>query len=179
MRLVVLPLPPDLVEEKRRKAHNDRDKRLNHSKEYYQLLGYSILLTNIPQSKCSAEEISKLYNLRWQIEIVFKSWKTGFSLEKLTPAKCNNPNRIYCMIYLWLMYILLFHTFWINHNNAYLQKDANLSIIKLARFFSDNFMLIITEPDNTKIRTLMLLKCRYDSRNDRINLMQKFNKYVT
>ena len=179
MRLVVLPLPPDLVEEKRRKAHNDRDKRLNHSKEYYQLLGYSILLTNIPQSKCVAEEISKLYNLRWQIEIVFKSWKTGFSLEKLTPTKCNNPNRIYCMIYLWLMYILLFHTFWINHNNAYLQKDANLSIIKLARFFSDNFMLIITEPDNTKIRTLMLLKCRYDNRNDRINLMQKFNKYVT
>lgn len=179
MRLVIIPLPKDLAEQKRRKAHNDRDKRLNHSKEYYQLLGYSILLTNIPQSKCSAEEISKLYNLRWQIEIVFKSWKTGFALEKLMPSKCNNPHRIYCMIYLWLMYILLFHTFWINHNNIYLQKDTNLSIIKLARFFADNFGLIISEPDNVKIRTLMLLKCRYDNRNDRINLIQKLNKYVT
>jgi IS4 transposase len=179
MRLIVIPLPADLAQEKRRKAKNDRDKRTNHSKEYYQLLGYSILLTNIPQSKCSAEEISKLYNLRWQIEIVFKSWKTGFSLEKLTPTKCINPNRIYCMIYLWLMYILLFHTFWINYNNTYLHKDANLSIIKLARFFSDNFMLILSNGDNTKIRALMHLKCRYDTRKDRINLIQKFNNYVT
>lgn len=178
MRLVILPLPPHLVERKRRNAVNDRDKRLNHSKEYYHLLGYSILLTNIPQSKCGATEVSKQYNLRWQIEIVFKSWKTGFSLEKLTPSKCNNPNRIYCMIYLWLMFILIFHTVWINHHNAYLKKNANLSIIKLARFFSDNFKLIISDPDNTEIRTLMLLKCRYDSRNDRTNLMIKFKKNV-
>jgi len=178
MRLVMLPLPPNLVEEKRRKAHNDRDKRLNHSKEYYQLLGYSILLTNIPQSECNAEEISKLYGLRWQIEIVFKSWKSGFSLEKLIPTKCNNPHRIYCMIYLWLMYILLFHIYWINPGQVYIQEQANLSIIKLARFFSENFTQIITDQDELKIKALMLRKCKYDKRNDRINLMQKFNKYA-
>ncbi|MFC1730055.1 IS4 family transposase [candidate division KSB1 bacterium] len=178
MRLIMLPLPPNLVEERRRKARRDKDKRLNHSKEYYQLLGYSILITNIPQSECSAEEVSKLYGLRWQIEIVFKSWKSCFLLEGLIPTKCTNPHRIYCMIYLCLMFILIFHSFWIYHNQIYLGKDANLSMIKLARFFSDNFIQILTGVDNLKIRALMLRKCQYDKRNDRINLIQKFNKYA-
>ena len=178
MRLVILPLPENLAEEKRRKARRDRDKRLNHSKEYYQLLGYSILITNIPQSECNAEEISKLYGLRWQVEMVFKSWKSCFLLEGLIPAKCTNPHRIYCMIYLCLLFILIFHSYWINHNQVYLGKDANLSIIKLARFFSDNFTQIITGNNSFKIKILMLRKCQYDKRNDRINLIQKFIKYA-
>ncbi len=176
MRLVILPLPPKSVAERKRKAYSDRDKRLNHSKEYYHLLGYSIFITNVPQTICSAEEISKLYGLRWQIEIVFKSWKSGFSLEKLTPSKCNNPDRIYCMIYLWLIFILLFHTLWINYDQTYLKKNANLSILKLAKFFSDYFSMILLEKNEKKLRGLMLLKCRYDKRNDRVNLMQKYKK---
>ena len=178
MRLVILPLPPKSVAERKRKAHNDRDKRLNHSKEYYYLLGYSIFITNVPQTICSAKEISKLYGLRWQIEIVFKSWKSGFSLEKLTPSKCNNPDRIYSMIYLWLIFILLFHTLWINYDQTYLKKNANLSILKLAKFFSDYFSTILLEKHEKKLRELMLVKCRYDKRNDRINLMQKYDKII-
>lgn len=176
MRLVILPLPPKLADERKRKARRDRDKRLNHNKEYYQLLGYSIFITNIPQTICSAEEVSKLYGLRWQIEIVFKSWKSGFSLEKLTPLKCNNPDRIYCMIYLWLIFILLFHTLWVNYDQLYLQKNANLSILKSASFFSYFFPLILIEKNEKRFRRLMLSKCRYDKRKDRINLMQKYEK---
>lgn len=176
MRLVILPLPPKLAAQRKRKASRDRDKRLNHSEEYYQLLGYSIFLTNVPQAVCNAKEISKLYGLRWQIEIVFKSWKSGFHMEKLTPTKCNNPDRIYCMIYLWLIFILLFHTLWVNQGQTYMSKGANLSILKLAKFFSDYFHLIISGEDEKMIRLLMYRKCGYDKRNDRINLMQKYEK---
>ena len=66
MRLVVVSLPPDQAAERRRKARQDKDKRLNHRKEYYELLGYSIFITNIPQSSCTALEIKKLYGLPWQ-----------------------------------------------------------------------------------------------------------------
>jgi hypothetical protein len=176
MRLVILPLPPKIVAERKRKARSDRDKRLNHNKGYYQLLSYSVFITNIPQTICSAEEISKLYGLRWQVEIVFKSWKSGFSLEKLIPYKCNNPERIYCMIYLWLIFILLFHKMWVNHKGQYLNKNANLSILKLAKCFSEFFSLIVIENNERKIRKLLLLKCRYDKRKDRTNLMQKYEK---
>ena len=176
MRLAILPLPPNLIAERKRKALRDRDKRLNHSKEYYYLLGYSILLTNIPQKLCSAEEISRLYGLRWQIEIIFRSWKSGFHLEKLTPSKCINPDRIYCMIYLWLIFMLLFHTLWVNKKWAYMESGANLSILKLAMFFFDHFPLIISGKDESRLRELMYLKCKYDRRNDRMNIKQKYEK---
>jgi len=65
MRLVILPFSLAQANKRRRKAKLDRDKRLNHSKEYYELLGYSIFITNIPQSMCSAKEIQELYGLRW------------------------------------------------------------------------------------------------------------------
>jgi len=176
MRLVINPLPTKQVAERKRKAKQDRDKRLNHSEEYYELLGYSIFITNIPKSLSCAEEISKLYGLRWHIEIIFKSWKSYFSLEKLIPSKCKNPNRIYSMIYLWLLYILLFHTVWMNQNGLYLQKGMNLSILKMAKFYSENFYLILTNKDEEQLKQLMLSKCKYDKRNDRLNLMQKYEK---
>ena len=47
LRLVITPLPATQAAERRRKAKQDRDKRLNHSKGYYTLLGYAIYLTNI------------------------------------------------------------------------------------------------------------------------------------
>lgn len=176
MRLVIMPLPPKQAAERKRKAKHDRDKRLNHSKEYYELLGYSIFITNIPESLSCAEEINKLYGLRWQIEIIFKSWKSCFSLEKLIPSKCSNPNRIYCIIYLWLLYILLFHIIWMNLYVPYLKKGENLSILKMAKFFSEYFYLIFTYGNEKQLQKLMLSKCKYDKRNDRLNMMQKYEK---
>ena len=73
VRLIALPIPPEQAQERRRKARIDRDRRLNHSDEYYELLGYSIYITNIPYKLCNAEEIFLLYKLRWRIEIIFKS----------------------------------------------------------------------------------------------------------
>jgi hypothetical protein len=175
-RLVIIPLPLDQASEKRRKASKDRDRRSNHNKDYYELLGYSIFITNIPQSCCQTEEIKKLYGLRWRIEIIFKSWKSCFSIEKLIPLKCNNPNRIYCMIYLWLLYIFLFQVVWMNHYTEYQSYEINLSLLKMARFFSVHFDLIFTCKNDRFFDHLILYKCRYDKRIDRLNMIQKYDK---
>jgi len=176
MRLVIVPVPPQQAAQRRRKAKQDRDKRLNHSKDYYELLGYSIILTNITESLCSAEMIKKLYELRWQIEIIFKSWKSCFSMEKLIPTKCKNPERIYCMIYLFLLFILLFQVVWSNNNRLKLKQEIKFSIIKMARFFLDNFFLIFKCENERMLQDLIISKCIYDKRNDRFNLTQKYEQ---
>lgn len=176
MRLVVIPLPMDQASSRRRKAKKDRDKRLKHGKEYYELLGYNIFITNLAQSRFHPKEIQKLYGLRWQIEIIFKTWKSCFSMEKLMPAKCINPYRIYCLIYLWLLFILLFQTEWFNHYLDTSSTKYNLSILKMGRFFSLYFDRIIVENNEDFIRTLIIAKCRYDRRNDRLNMRQKYEK---
>ena len=181
MRLVILPFSPEQANERRRKAKLDRDKRLNHSKEYYELLGYAIFITNILQSKCSLKEIQKLYGLRWQIEIIFKSWKSCFSFEKLIPTKCKNTDRIYSMINLLLLYILLFHVVWFNAYRSKLKNQEEhliLSLLKMAKFFMQHFSLILFIGSYKKIIKQIKSQCCYDSRNDRKNTMQIYGKLV-
>jgi IS4 transposase len=181
MRLVILPVPLAQANQRRRKAKKDRDKRLNHSKEYYELLGYVIFITNIPQTMCVATEIQKLYGLRWQIEIIFKSWKSCFSLEKLIPTKCKNPERIYSMICLFLLFIILFQVVWVNiyynksnHNKGHLR----LSLLKMAKFFMQHFCLLLVLENDKKIIKQIKSQCRYDSRKDRLNTMEKYEKFA-
>ncbi len=50
VRLVAIPLPQSIANERRRKARLNRDKRNNYSKEYYALLGWQILITNVDSS---------------------------------------------------------------------------------------------------------------------------------
>jgi hypothetical protein len=174
VRLIAIALPAEQANMRRRKSKSDRDKRLNHSSEYYELLGYSIFITNITPMQCNAEEISQLYRLRWRIEIIFKSWKSCFSLEKIIHNQCKNSIRVTCIIYLMLLYIFLFHVIWWNYNEGLIKSDKKqieLSILKLARFFSSHFAQIISTTD-LKLFKQMITHCKYDKRKDRLNAKQ-------
>lgn len=179
MRLVIRPLSKEVAAERKRKAKKDRDQRLNHSKEYYELLGYSILLTNIPLEICDRKEISELYGLRWKIETIFKSWKSNFSLEKIIPERCNNPERINCIIYLMLILILLYHTCWLGNKDLKeknTEGNAPLSLLKLTKFFKQHFGAIESGENNKTIIKQLKKQCKYETRNDRENTMEKYHK---
>ena len=84
VRLVAIKLDDKTASERRRKARADRDKRLQHSSEFYALLGWSIFITNLPLEGYSAAKIYKLYTLRWRVEILFKSFKgSGLRLPEM------------------------------------------------------------------------------------------------
>lgn len=42
--------------------------------------GWTYLLTNLPRDLVDADTVAQLYRLRWQIELVFKDWKSGANL---------------------------------------------------------------------------------------------------
>jgi len=175
LRLIALAIPEEQATVRRRKAKADRDRRLNHSADYYELLGYSIYITNITTSQCNAEEIFQLYRLRWRIEIIFKSWKSCFSIEKIIHHQCTNPIRVKCIIYLMLLYIYLFHVVWWKYCEDKIKtgsEQVELSILKLANFFKNNFNQIITNKSDRQIITQILTHCCYDKRNDRLNAKQ-------
>ena len=178
VRLIAIPLPDPQANERKRKARQDRDKRRNHGTEYYELLGYSIYITNIPSERCSAENIFRLYKLRWNIEIIFKSWKSCFSLDKVIHRQCKHVIRVKCIIYLMLLYIYLFHVvWWYNCENEMENKSAlgeqqTLSILKMANFFRIHFTELITQKSNKEIIKQINSHCRYDKRKDRDNAKQ-------
>ena len=174
-RLIALPISPEQAAERRRKAGSNRDYRLNHSSEYYALLGYSIYITNVKSEQCNAEEIYQLYKLRWRIEIIFKSWKSCFSLEKIIHSQCKNKVRVNCIIYLMLLYIYLFHVIWYQHYKSELANEhpkKYLSLLKMAQFFNKHFEVLFTLKSDKEINQQIKVHCAYDNRKDRENALQ-------
>ncbi len=95
--------------EKRRAAG---DKRKRHSKRKkvgkarLRLLDYTLLITNVPSARLSSDEVVVLARCRWQIELLWKLWK---SLGKVDTWRSAKPSRILTEIYAKLLGCLLTH----------------------------------------------------------------------
>jgi len=86
VRLVALPVPEALANQRRRQARANRDRRLNPSPKRLYLLAWSIFVTNVPRSVWPIKALQPIYRLRWRIEIIFKAWKSHLGLRQL---KCQ------------------------------------------------------------------------------------------
>jgi hypothetical protein len=175
VRLIALPLNREVSNYRRRIAKNDRDKRLNHSKEYYELLGYNIFITSEPGDIYTPEQIAKIYGLRWRIESIFKCWKSFFNLQKIMPQNCSlNKYRVEAIIFMSLIMIIIFQTRLYNKmiKEVALQKNqVELSMLKLMQFFSRNISLIMNMRKDP-LRSCLIYYCKYEKRKNRHNFIQ-------
>ncbi len=48
---------------------------------------YTVLVTNVPRRVLTARQVAEVYRLRWQIELLFKEWKSYANLHDFTSAK--------------------------------------------------------------------------------------------
>lgn len=136
VRLVAIKLDSNVAAERIRKAKQNRDKRLNHSADYYACLQYAIFITNTDAKVVSPDQVFKLYKCRWQIEIVFKAWKQSTKIEQLIPAERVHTQRVEAILLLYLAYLT-----WFDQRVAAeirkINSDQNnhpISIIKLYAF---------------------------------------------
>lgn len=67
------------------------------------LAGVTIYLTNLPET-VSVKEIGQLYSLRWQIELLFKTWKSQLKIHQLKNVKIE---RWLCHFYTQCIVLLL------------------------------------------------------------------------
>ena len=171
VRLIMIPLPAKVAAERVRKAKADRDKRLNHSPDYYQWLGYSVYISNVDKETLSAREIAKAYKVRWQIELIFKSWKSGYQMQELLHEGCTNEHRVKACIYMLLMVIcLVVQKVYIQYYHYIKNKYGKcLSLLKLSEWMGRNLRLIIVS-SATEIKKLLAINCCYEHRKDRINM---------
>lgn len=88
-----------LLNKKRRKGKKPLSAQKN--------ISVNIYVTNIPQSMAKKEEIHPLYTLRWQIEILFKTWKSLFEIHRVKQMK---KERFECHLYGTLIRLLLCST---------------------------------------------------------------------
>jgi hypothetical protein len=51
--------------------------------QYLEILGWTIFLTNASEQMLSSEQVTLLYRVRWQIELVFKLWKSYAGMNQI------------------------------------------------------------------------------------------------
>lgn len=87
-RLIVSKVPGTIYEQRIRKAKKSaKSKNYQLSEKYKTHARYNTFVTNAPEDKLPTESILDLYRLRWQIEIIFKTWKSVVSLNKVKKMK--------------------------------------------------------------------------------------------
>jgi hypothetical protein len=107
VRLLVRRLPPQVADARRRKAKN-RYKRDGKtcSQRYLFLLGWDILVTNLPVADWPLTRIFDLYPIRTQIEWLFRIWKSQLQIHHFGNWRSA---RVLCQLYAHLIAALLCH----------------------------------------------------------------------
>lgn len=104
-RLVIEKVPGHVKAQRLRKINAySRKKGYQPRKRVKILAGYNLYITNAPATHIPREQIRSLYRIRWQIELMFKNWKSNFALAKVTGKR---PERIKCIISAKLLFILI------------------------------------------------------------------------
>ena len=79
-RVIIYRLTDKQIQERRKNKVTLKVKRVLHFQKSKRLTGINIYVSNTPEGVVPMEQIHDFYSLRWQIEIIFKTWKSLFQI---------------------------------------------------------------------------------------------------
>ena len=130
-KLIIERVPEQVANEKRRKLKEDKqNKRKILSEERLELCDINAYITNTTEQQLSLNQIREYYSLRWQIEIIFKAWKSVYNIDKVKNMKLP---RFKCILYSQLILIILTNKL-LNYCKVCLYKTSNKELSELKMF---------------------------------------------
>jgi hypothetical protein len=121
-RLLGLRLPPAVAERRRHQIIADaRADGKPVSGELLRLAAWTILLTNSPADQLSLREALVIGRARWQIELLFKLWKSHGHVDE---SRGTQPWRMLCEVYAKLLAVLISH--WVLLTELWAYPDRSL-----------------------------------------------------
>ncbi len=91
-RLVAVRAPQTVAQQRRRRLRREAKRRgYTPSKTSLSLAGWLLWVTNLPPDRLSLDEALVLARVRWQIELLFKLWKSEGHLDQ---SRSHQPYRI-------------------------------------------------------------------------------------
>ncbi len=123
----------------RDRAIREKKKGITYTERTKLLQGITVYMTNIPTEWVPKEKIYDLYSLRWQIELLFKIWKSWFQIHR---CKSIKQERLECHLYGQLISILLCSSTMFKMRELLLRKkQKELSEYKAMYIIKDYFLL--------------------------------------
>ena len=100
-RLVAVRCPPKVAEQKQRRLRQKAKKRGRRPSRHQLILcQWLVLVTRLGAEDFSAEQLWTLYRVRWQIELVFKRWKSvmGWGHSRARTNGCRQLTELYAKL---------------------------------------------------------------------------------
>jgi Transposase DDE domain len=130
-RLIAVRMPDAIVNERRRQAHKAAKKAgYTPSQAHLTLMAWNLFITNVPATVWASKTVAVAYTLRWQVELVFRAWKSGLPVATLTTTTKYST---LCYLYGRLLLILLTSALSSPLRVAVWQQRRELSLFKFVR----------------------------------------------
>lgn len=125
-RLIVVRASPEVVEKRRERLQKYLRRRGKVHPDRWLLAEWTIYVTNIPAERLSVEEALILARCRWQIELLFKLWKSEGRVDE---SRSQKPWKVLCEIYAKLLGMVVQH--WLLLVGCW--SHADRSLVKASR----------------------------------------------
>lgn len=137
VRLIVELMPEEVVSKRLQKINQyNKKKGYQTSQQYKDRARFNLFITNITGKMIDTGAIAKIYRVRWQIELIFKTWKSIFGIDNIRQMKYD---RLMCLLNVRLMLILIhWETFILERAYQYRQTGKLMSIYKCLQTLKDN-----------------------------------------
>jgi hypothetical protein len=135
---LVIELMPDDVYEKRMRSTSKLHKKKGYqtSEEYKFLSRFNLFITNVPKEVLPDKIITSLYRIRWQIELIFKIWKSVIGIHHTRKMKYS---RWLCLLHFKLLLMIInWNIIMAKRNYLYNRKGKLLSMNKCFKTLIDN-----------------------------------------
>src|SRR5581483_11278088 len=139
-RLFAVRVPPQVAETRRRRLRRDAKKRgYQAGQKALAMADWTVFVTNAPAQLLSLDEALIIARARWQIELLFKLWKSHGQIDQ---SRSEKPWRILCEVYAKLIAMLIQHWVLIVSCWAYPNRSlfkAAQTVQKMALTFASVF----------------------------------------
>jgi len=168
-RLIAIRVPREVAEQRRQRVRQAAKarKKSQLKAETLALCEWTLLVTNLPQSQFSPQDVLTLQRLRWQIELLFKLWKTDLAMDNW---RTQHPQQILTEIYAKLLLALIQHWFVL----VGCWSCADRSLVKAIHALRKHaFHILATLPSKTLLQRALhtilptLARCKVSKRKTR------------
>jgi hypothetical protein len=106
-RLLARRVPPEVAEKRRQRLYKQAQKKGRKvSAERLALCAWTVYITNAPPEKLSVAEALVLAGARWQVELLFKLWKSEGGVNR---SRGHKPYRVLCEVFAKLLAMVVQH----------------------------------------------------------------------
>jgi Transposase DDE domain len=121
-RLVAVRVPTWVAQQRRRRMKEDARRRgYTTTAARRQLANWTVFATTVPAERLTIQEALVLARARWQIEVLFKVWKSQGEIDQ---SRSAHPDRLLCELYAKLIAMVLQH--WILLTGCWTAPDKSL-----------------------------------------------------